>query len=88
MLTVAGTLLLAVIGSVPRKQRLTICKEDASSPTVSVEALMLSCMIDDMVVIVHVGLVGRSNGGTTGQVGPKVVSQVRTSSIMASPSSS
>ena len=38
MLTVAGTLLLVVISSVPRKQRLTTRKEDASAPTVSVEA--------------------------------------------------
>ena len=38
MLTVAGTLLLVVICSVPRKQRLTTRKEDASVPTVSVEA--------------------------------------------------
>ena len=38
MLTVAGTLLLVVISSVPRKQRLTTRKEDASVPTVSVEA--------------------------------------------------
>ena len=48
MLTVAGTLLLVVISSVPRKQRLTTRKEDASAPTVSVEALivMLSCTIN------------------------------------------
>ena len=48
MLAVAGTLLLVVISSVPRKQRLTTRKEDASAPTVSVEALivMLSCTIN------------------------------------------
>ena len=78
-----------------RKQRLITRKENASAPTVSVEALMFWCAIDvkagrDIATVDIPGAfmqkqiwtpiwmnssrpVGRSNGGTPGQIGPKVV---------------